>query len=154
MTGRAVTPPSAYLPSLPSFPSLPSLPFLNRLESLFLSSPLLYMFRPIRERCPFANILSRSRKFCPVRELGPTGELANKHEFEMQLINSKLEAHIVFSPPYIAPLSFTTNSPVSSTPSSSASPPPTPEQSNTSHDSRGIRDISVRSVRGFKLPQS
>ena len=52
------------------------------------------MFRPIRERCPFAKILSRLRKFYPVRELDPTGELANEHEFEMQLINLKLEAHI------------------------------------------------------------
>ena len=59
-----------------------------------------YMFRPIRERCPFANmnvmfakILSRSRKFCSARELDPIGKLASEHEFEMQLINLKLEAH-------------------------------------------------------------
>ena len=49
-----------------------------------------YMFRPMRERCPFANILSLSRTFCPVRELDPIGKLANEHEFKIQFINLKL----------------------------------------------------------------
>ena len=61
------------------------------------------MCRPIRdrERCPivninvmFAKILSRSRKFCSVRELDPIGKLASEHEFGIQLINLKLEANI------------------------------------------------------------
>ena len=46
---------------------------------------------PVRERfVPFANILSRSRTFCPARELDPIGKLANEHEFKIQFINLKL----------------------------------------------------------------
>ena len=47
--------------------------------------PQLYVFRPNRERCPFPKILSRSRKFCSVRELDPIGKLASKYEFGTQL---------------------------------------------------------------------
>ena len=101
---------------------------------------------PVREHVvPFANILSRSRTFCPVRELDPIGKLANEHEFKIQFINLKLHTlnNRLLSrptappPPYIAPLLHYhfllslfcvpfTNSPASSSLSSSAYPPLTP----------------------------